>query len=115
VLHALRDRIGPENAVHLGAQLPMLVRGLYYEGWRPAGTPTHERHLDDFLDHVAYMLPRNTNLDPGDSTKATFKVLAHYVDPGEIVKVIRLLPREVRALWPESVVDEAEYRDGQLR
>ena len=27
-LHALRDRIGPENAVHLAAQLPMLVRGL---------------------------------------------------------------------------------------
>ncbi len=35
-LHALRDRLGPENAVHLAAQLPMLVRGLYYEGWRLA-------------------------------------------------------------------------------
>lgn len=38
VLHALRDRIGPENAVHLSAQLPMLVRGLYYEGWHMAGS-----------------------------------------------------------------------------
>jgi hypothetical protein len=43
VLHALRDRIGPANAVHLGAQLPMLIRGLYYEGWH-MGTPTKERH-----------------------------------------------------------------------
>jgi len=42
-LHALRDRIGPQNAVHLGAQLPMLVRGLYYEGWHMGGTPTKER------------------------------------------------------------------------
>ena len=33
VLHTLRDRIGPESAAHLGAQLPMLLRGLFYEGW----------------------------------------------------------------------------------
>ena len=42
VLHALRDRIGPANANHLGAQLPMLLRGLYYEGWQM--TATKERH-----------------------------------------------------------------------
>lgn len=38
-LHALRDRLTPESAVHFGAQLPMVVRGLYYEGWRIAGKP----------------------------------------------------------------------------
>ena len=43
VLHALRDRLPPEVAVHLGAQLPMLVRGLYYEGWHMAGKPTKDR------------------------------------------------------------------------
>jgi uncharacterized protein (DUF2267 family) len=29
VLHVLRDRLTPEQAVHLGAQLPILVRGIY--------------------------------------------------------------------------------------
>lgn len=37
VLHPLRDRIGPESAAHLGAQLPMLLRGLFYEGVGPYG------------------------------------------------------------------------------
>jgi uncharacterized protein (DUF2267 family) len=37
VRHAMRDRLTPEQAVHFGAQLPILVRGVYYEGWRIAG------------------------------------------------------------------------------
>ncbi|RPI39423.1 MAG: DUF2267 domain-containing protein, partial [Hyphomicrobiaceae bacterium] len=53
VLHALRDRIGPESAAHLGAQLPMLVGGLFYEGWDPTGKPSKERHEADFLAHIA--------------------------------------------------------------
>ncbi len=52
VLHVLRDRIGPDNAAHLGAQLPMLIRGLYYEGWHPSGKPTKERHEGQFLARV---------------------------------------------------------------
>ena len=48
VLHALRDELEPEMAVHLAAQLPMLVRGFYYEGWKPSRTPTPNRHLDAF-------------------------------------------------------------------
>jgi uncharacterized protein (DUF2267 family) len=51
-LHTIRDRLGPETAVHFGAQLPMLIRGLYYEGWQLTGTPKRTRHLDDFVDDV---------------------------------------------------------------
>jgi len=63
VLHALRDRIGPENAAHLGAQLPMLLRGLFYEGWDPTGKPTKERHENAFLAHIARELPRAADPD----------------------------------------------------
>ncbi len=53
VLHAVRDRVGPEDAAHLAAQLPMLVRGFYYEGYHPAGKPVADRKRADFLARVA--------------------------------------------------------------
>jgi uncharacterized protein (DUF2267 family) len=53
VLHTLRDRLPPEVAIKLGAQFPILVRGIYYEGWHAGGTPTRERHIPEFVEHVA--------------------------------------------------------------
>ena len=47
-LHALRDRLTVEEAVHLGAQLPILIRGVYYEGWKLTGKPVKERHKSEF-------------------------------------------------------------------
>lgn len=52
-LHALRDRLPVNEAAQLAAQLPELIRGIYYEGWKPATTPVHYRDLADFLDWVA--------------------------------------------------------------
>ena len=63
-LHALGDRVGPEVAVHLGAQLPMLVRGFHYEDWRMAKTPTRERHKDEFLEHIRMAFRNDPEIDP---------------------------------------------------
>jgi uncharacterized protein (DUF2267 family) len=111
-LHALRDRLPPEMAVHLGAQLPMLVRGFYYEGWRPADTPRHERHKEEFLAHVADAFTRQPDLEPEPVARAVFAVLARELDPGEVNKVIASLPEDVRSLWPEHMAEAAMQRAG---
>jgi uncharacterized protein (DUF2267 family) len=98
-LHALRDRLGPENAVHLAAQLPMLVRGLYYEGWRLAASQTKERTRADFLEHVRNELPRGSGIDPTAAVRAVFGVMWKKLDLGEVGKVIDLLPAELKELW----------------
>ncbi len=96
VLHALRDRLSVDGAAALGAQLPLLVRGFYYEGWHPAGKPRKERKLEEFLAHVAAAFPDEAVIDP----EAVFGVIARHVDPGEVEKAKGLLPAELRSLWP---------------
>jgi uncharacterized protein (DUF2267 family) len=98
-LHALRDRLGPENAVHLAAQLPMLLRGLYYEGWRLAASQTKERTRAGFLEHVRSELPRGVALDPNVAARAVFGVMWAKLDLGEVGKVIDRLPEELKELW----------------
>jgi uncharacterized protein (DUF2267 family) len=102
VLHALRDRMTPEQAVHLGAQLPLLVRGVYYEGWRIAGKPGVERHLEDFLTKIAAELAPSLSVDPDTVARAVFALLWRELDPGEAAKVVDNLPMPLRVLWPEA-------------
>lgn len=103
-LHALRDRLPLANAINLGAQLPLLIRGLYYEAWHVAGTPTKERHREAFIGHVADLVPREVDLAPEPAVRAVFALLAERIDPGEVTKVIGVLPADLRSLWPGEEV-----------
>jgi uncharacterized protein (DUF2267 family) len=100
VLHALRDRLPVDQAATLAAQLPMLVRGIYYEGWHPYGKPLKERHKEEFLAHVAEGFGDEPPGELERVTRAVFRVLAKHVSAGEIDSVRRCLPAELRSLWP---------------
>jgi uncharacterized protein (DUF2267 family) len=100
VLHALRDRLTVEEAVQLGAQLPMLIRGFYYEGWTPKHKPHKERHKEQFLDHVREAFRNDVTLNPQQVTRAVFRVLQRHTSPGEIDDVKHLMPKPLQELWP---------------
>lgn len=101
-LHALRDRLIMEEAIQLGAQLPMLIRGFYYDGWTPSGKPVKERHKDQFLAHIADQFPRS-DIDPESLARAVFKLLAFRISQGEIEDIKSILPQELGELFPPSV------------
>jgi uncharacterized protein (DUF2267 family) len=99
-LHALRDRLTVEEVAHLGAQLPMLIRGFYYEGWDPTGKPLRERHKEQFLARIEQQFNDDDSIDPEVVARAVFFVLGHRVSEGEIEDVKQILPAEIRHLWP---------------
>jgi uncharacterized protein (DUF2267 family) len=99
VLHALRDRLPTPTAVHLGAQLPLLVRGIYYDSWSLGGEQAHGRKLDDFLAQVEAGLAATRPTNAEDAARAVFGVISRHVSAGETEKVMHVLPKEIRSLW----------------
>src|SRR6202047_2950090 len=78
VLHALRDRLTVDEVAQLGAQLPILVRGLYYDQWHhSAGKPDRLRHKEEFLAAVAAGSDHIRPNDPGDPTPAGSSGVQH--------------------------------------
>jgi len=105
VLHLLRDHFTVEGAMDLGAQLPMLIRGFYYEGWTLTGKPVKERRKEEFLAHVTQAFRNDERFDPEPVVRAVFRVLSQRVTAGEISDVKHLLPAALRELWPEEVLE----------
>ncbi len=98
-LHALRDCLDAHGAAHFGAQLPMLIRGLYYEGWNP---PSDRPRLGDrrnFLDAVRREIMDYLELpDTARVVGAVLGVIDRHVSAGEIGKVMSALPANMREL-----------------
>ncbi len=97
-LHAVRDRIGVEEAAQLAAQLPLLVRGIYYDGWVPARTPTGHHTVDEFLSEVAEEAQLAGETEASLVCRAGSAVLRRHVSEGEIGDVVAVLPESLRPL-----------------
>lgn len=106
VLHAVRDRLTADEVAHLGSQLPMLVRGFYFEGWRPTLAPNDFETAEAFYERVETSLrtaPLAEGVDVKGSCRATLEFLADHVDEGGLGHVTQQMPDEIAALFPQTV------------
>jgi len=100
VLQTVRDWLPVNEAAAFGAQLPELVRGIYYEHWRPAATPVKQRHRADFIARVDNSFKTDPLMFSAHAITAVFELLSEKISAGEVEKVRHALPADVRALWP---------------
>jgi len=100
VLQTLRDRLTVGEATDLGAQLPMLIRGFYYEGWNPSGKPI-KFDKDGFLSSIReqFVSAPIRASDAEEMTQAVFRVLDKHVSDGEIEDVKAILPQDLQDFW----------------
>lgn len=98
VLRTLRDRLPADLGAHLGAQLPLMVRGAYYDQYQPAILPDKTRSPDEFIARLAEQVKFTRPVDPQDALAVVCAVMARHVDPGQMEKVWHALPAELREL-----------------
>lgn len=96
VLHTLRDRLTAGQAGHLGGQLPLIVRGLFFEQWHARAVTKGMKAQDVFLAHVSERMKAG-HVDARRATQAVFAVLSRH-PKGEITKIIKTLPPALRNL-----------------
>lgn len=101
VLHTLRDWLSPEEAADLSAQLPTLIRGIYFEGWNPA-QPAWDRTKPEFVASVRDAFGHEERIDLDEAIRAVFRLLDRHISHGEIVQVRNSMKKSLRHLWPEE-------------
>ena len=98
VLHAVRDRLTVDETAHLAAQLPELIRGIYYEGWKPSAVPETYHLSKPFLDRIAAEASLAGESEASYAAAAVIDVVRHHVSAGELDQVLDMLPAPVRAV-----------------
>lgn len=96
-LHALRDRLPVNETAKLAAQLPDLLRGVYYEGWHPSRTPARYHTRDELLERIAHEGAFHGHTEASYAAQAALAVLRRRISAGQIADVAAVLPADVAA------------------
>jgi uncharacterized protein (DUF2267 family) len=99
VLHTLRDRLTIAETAHLAAQLPMLVRGIFYHAWDPSRVPV-KMHRDEFLERLLVEFPYEVEGGPERLVHTVLHALQRFVSEGEWQDIKASLPKDLVPLVP---------------
>ncbi|WP_439154275.1 DUF2267 domain-containing protein [Yoonia sp.] len=100
VLCNIRDHLPVNEMAQFSAQLPIVLRGMYFEGWQPKKTPVRERHAADFIAAVEDEVGDVLDYSGMQDIKAVFNVINARISRGEVEDVRANLPLELQDLWP---------------
>jgi len=98
-LHAFRDCLPRDEAIHVGTQLPALLRGFYYEGWHPGPRPSGKSR-EAFLERIRDGVHHDPAVDAEDVARAVFALLAMRISAAEVESAKAATPQPLHNLWP---------------
>ena len=100
-LHQIRDHLLVDEVAQLAAQLPLLIRGMFFEGWVPKNTPIKQRHIQDFISDIEQYVGSVADYRGSEDIQKVFKLINAKISLGEIQDVRASLPGEIRSFWPK--------------
>lgn len=97
----IRNHLNPEEMAQLSAQMPLLIRGMFFEGWQPAHTPVRERKADQFIAAIEAQVAEVLDWRGTQDIISVFLTLNNRISEGEIRDVKACLPQQIRDIWPD--------------
>lgn len=99
-LHHVRDHLLVDELAQFSAQLPLLIRGMMFEGWVPKTTPIKERATGDFIGFIEAQLSDTAEYRGLEDIRCVFNLLNAKISAGEVNDIRASLPAGIRELWP---------------
>jgi len=101
-LHAIRDRLPAEEAVDLASQLPLIIKGMYYDGWTLRDKPEKFKK-EEFARRVHAQFEFDDNVNPAEVIRAVLRVMYRHMGEGELRDVKFNMPKEIQEWFPEEI------------
>ncbi len=95
-LHTLRDRLTVEAGAHFAAQLPDLIRGVYFAGWDPGAVPQKydaEEYALRFAHEATIALD-----DVSKAASSTTAAVLRHMPAAQLDKALAQLPTQLRSV-----------------
>ncbi len=100
VLQTLRDLLTVEEAVEASAQLPMLVRGIFFEGWKPSKTPRRMSRGELFVE-VRKKFMNESDQSTENLVQGVLLALGRHISKGELEDIKSIIPKKLLAIFGE--------------
>ena len=110
VLHALRNRLSVEESFQFMAQLPLIIKGIYVDGWKFSKEFVRIKHLEEFIEEVYREAGKTASVDFETESSAlksiscVFSAIKNQVSKGEIDHIKAVFPKELKQLWDEPIL-----------
>ena len=98
VLHALRDRLTPDEAAQACAQLPLPLKRVWEVDDEPDRRPIR-LHRPEFYARVRVDAGLASEREARDATFAVFGALKEQLSPGEADDILAQLPKDLKEVW----------------
>lgn len=99
-MHQIRDHLQVDELAQFSAQLPLLIRGMFFEGWVPKRTPSKDRSAETFVKAIEDHLGETDDYRGPEDITYVFLLLNAHLSSGEVEDVRASLPANIRAYWP---------------
>jgi uncharacterized protein (DUF2267 family) len=101
VLHSIRDRSTIEEIFQFAAQLPLIIKGIFFEGYNPSGKPV-KLNSEEFMMRIRKDMGTANEIPAGEAFRVVLELLYEKTSTGEMNQLRGLMPKDIQKLWDKA-------------